>query len=140
MSDAQRPVPQPTEWSQPFWDACARGELVVQRCTACQSLRHYPQPRCPACRSDAFDWAPLSGRGEIYSYTVAHRAFHPAWAEHVPYVLATIELDEGVRMLCDLLDVDPEQVEIGQRVEAYFEELPGQGVMPRFRIAAIRDS
>ena len=85
-------------------------------------------------RSTQFDWARLSGRGVIYSYSVAHRAFHPAWADHVPYVLATIELDEGVRMLCDILDSAPDSVSIGQRVEAYFEELPGQGVMPRFRI------
>ena len=134
MSEAPRPKPQPTEWSQPFWDACARGELVAQRCVGCETLRHYPQPLCPACQSSAFEWAKLSGSGEIYSYSVAHRAFHPAWTDHVPYVLATIELDEGVRMLCDLLDVAPEQVRIGQRVQAYFEELPGQGVMPRFRI------
>ena len=134
MSDSQRPKPQATEWSQPFWSACKRGELVVQRCGACQTLRHYPQPICPACQSSEFDWAKLAGRGVIYSYTVAHRAFHPAWADHVPYVLATIELDEGVRMLCDLLDVEPDAIAIGQRVEAYFEDLPGQGAMPRFRI------
>ena len=134
MSEPTRPRPTATEWSQPFWDGCARGELVVQRCTHCRTLRHYPQPLCPACHAAEHDWAPLSGRGEIYSYTVAHRAFHPAWADHVPYVLATIELDEGVRMQCDLLDADPERVAIGQRVEVHFEELPGQGVMPRFRV------
>lgn len=136
MSEAQRPKPEPTEFSQPFWDACERGELMVQRCTGCEALRHYPQPMCPECQSTGYDWAKLSGGGAIYSYTVAHRAFHPAWAEHVPYVLATIELDEGVRMMCDLLDVEPDTVAIGQRVEAYFEELPGQGVMPRFRVVA----
>lgn len=134
MSEAPRPKPEPTEISQPFWDACARGELVVQRCTDCQTLRHYPQLRCPACQSPDYDWARLSGRGEIYSYTVAHRAFHAAWADHAPYVLATLELEEGVRMQCDLLGVSPETVAIGQRVEVYFEDLPGQGAMPRFRI------
>jgi uncharacterized OB-fold protein len=97
-------------------------------------LRHYPQPMCPTCHSRDFDWAPVSGRGTIYSFAVAHRAFHPAWQAYVPYVIATIELDEGVRMVCDLLDVDPASVRIGQRVEAFFAELPGQGFMPRFRI------
>lgn len=135
MSDVQRPKPESTEISRPFWDACERGELVVQRCTACRELRHYPQLMCPVCHSTDFDWAKLTGQGVIYSYTVAHRAFHPAWADHVPYVLATIELDEGVRMQCDLLDAHPDSVSIGQRVEAYFEELPGQGVMPRFRVS-----
>lgn len=135
MSQVPRPKVESTEISQPFWDACQRGELVVQRCTACQALRHYPQLMCPECHCADFDWAKLAGQGVIYSYTVAHRAFHPAWADHVPYVLATIELDEGVRMQCDLLDVDPDSISIGQRVEVYFEELPGQGVMPRFRIS-----
>jgi uncharacterized OB-fold protein len=129
-----RPAPPVTELSQGFWDAVARKTLAVQRCGACNTLRHYPQPLCPRCQSNAFDWAPVSGRGEIYSYTVAHRAFHPAWKDHVPYVIATIELDEGVRMVCDLLDVDPETVAIGQRVEVDFAELPGQGWMPRFKV------
>ena len=76
----------------------------------------------------------MSGRGSIYSFTIARRAFHPAWKDVVPYVIATIELDEGVRMVCDLPDVDPDQVAIGQHVELFFAELPGQGKMPRFRI------
>lgn len=131
---APRPTPPKTELSAGFWDAIDRGELAVQRCSDCGRLRHYPQPLCPACRSDAHAWHPLSGRGEIHSYTVAHRAFHPAWQDHVPYVIATIELEEGVRMVCDLLDVDPATVAIGQRVVVRFEDLPGQGRMPRFTI------
>ena len=129
-----RPAPPVTELSEGFWQAMREGRLVIQRCTACGVLRHYPQPMCPACRALGFDWAPVSGRGTIYSYTVAHRAFHPAWQAHVPYAIATIELDEGVRMVCDLLGTPPEAVAIGARVEVHFESLPGQGLMPRFRI------
>ena len=129
-----RPAPPMTELSQGFWDAVGRGELAVQRCTDCGLLRHYPQPICPDCFGAGHDWQTLSGRGEVYSYTVAHSAFHPAWREHVPYVIATIELEEGVRMVCDLLDADPEAIAIGQRVEARFAELPGQGRMPRFEV------
>jgi len=130
----ERPVPRATEVSQGFWAGVQRGELVVQGCRGCRALRHYPQPMCPSCGSTESEWVALSGRGEIYSFTVSHRAFHPAWKDHVPYVIATIELDEGVRMVCDLLDADPQQVTIGQRVEVFFAELPGQGMMPRFRI------
>jgi len=129
-----RPAPVVTELSQGFWDAVAREELAVQQCSRCQLLRHYPQTMCPRCHSTEFGWARLSGRGRIYSYTVAHRAFHPAWKPFVPYVIATIELDEGLRMVCDLLDLDPDRVEIGQRVEVRFDELPGQGLMPRFEV------
>ena len=134
MSEANRPAPQPTEYSAGFWEGVAAGELRIQRCTQCQRLRHYPQPMCPDCRSVAFDWARVSGRGEVYSFAIANRAFHPAWQDFAPYVIATIELDEGVRMVTDLLGVDPARVAIGQRVEVYFEEMPGQGRMPRFRI------
>ena len=87
-----RPAPQPTEISQGFWDGVKRGELVIQRCCGCDTLRHYPQPMCPSCGSTESDWKPVSGRGSIYSFTVAHRGFHPAWKEHLPYVIATIEL------------------------------------------------
>ena len=133
MSEIERPAPHSTEYSEGFWEGVRRGELVIQRCIACQRLRHYPQPMCPECHSPRFDWAPVSGRGRIHSYTIAHRAFHPAWQDHVPYVIATIELEEGVRMVCDLLDDPPETVEIDQAVEVFFDELPGQGRMPRFR-------
>lgn len=128
-----RPIPSPTELSEGFWQGVREGRLVIQRCQHCGLLRHYPQPMCPACRKLGFDWAPVSGRGTIYSYTVAHRAFHPAWQAHVPYAIATIELDEGVRMVCDLVGTPPDTVAIGQRVEVFFESLPGQGPMPRFR-------
>ncbi len=137
MSEAPTPRPAPvvTELGRPFWDACAEGRLVVQRCSACDRLRHYPQERCPDCHADAFDWAELSGRGAIYSYTVTHRAFHPAWADRVPYVVATIELDEGVRMVSELLDVPASGPAIGQRVEVVFEPLEGFGALPLFRVA-----
>ena len=132
---AARPAPLVTELSEGFWQGVREERLVIQRCLGCGLLRHYPQPMCPGCRALGFDWAPVSGRGRIYSYTIAHRAFHPAWQAHVPYVIATIELDEGIRMVCDLLGTPPEAVAIDARVEVFFEDLPGQGPMPRFRLA-----
>lgn len=131
---AARPIPPRTELSLGFWDAIDNRSLAIQRCTACGLLRHYPQPLCPECHSAERDWQTVSGKGHIYTYTIAHRAFHPAWKDHVPYVIATIELDEGVRMVCDLPDVDPETVAIDQRVEVRFQEFPGQGIMPRFEV------
>ena len=118
-----------------FWQACARGELAIQRCDACRRLRHYPQPRCPHCRSDRWSWQPVSGRGEVYSYAVCHRAFHPAFAGAVPYVVATVELEEGVRMVADLADVAPEEVRIGMPVRVCFEPLDDEIALPRFRPA-----
>ena len=129
-----RPAIPMTEVSQGFWDAAKEGRLAIQRCTSCGVLRHYPQLRCPECHAEGFDWQTVAGTGHVHSYTVAHRAFHPAWQGHVPYVIATIELDEGVRLVCDLLDADPEAIAIDQRVAARFEDLPGQGPVPRFDV------
>jgi len=135
VADAARPLPRPTAQTAPFWEAARRHELVLQRCTGCGRWRHYPQPLCPACHSAQHEWARASGRGAIYSYCVAHRAFHPWWRDRVPYVIATIELDEGVRMLCDLPGVAPAEVRIGRRVEVCFEDVGAELSLPRFRIA-----
>ncbi len=131
-----RPLPQRTEIAEGYWEAARRHELAVQRCSDCGVLRHYPQERCPECISAAHEWAPLCGRGTIYTYVVSHAAFHPFFQDRLPYVIATIELDEGVRMVCDLLDTDPNSVEIGQRVAVEFADMPGQGTMPRFKVVS----
>jgi len=130
-----RPRPQPTEWSEGFWRACREGRLAIQRCDACGRLRHYPQPLCPHCRSSAASWQPVSGRGVVYSYAICHRAFHPAFAVEVPYVVATIELDEGVRMVADLRGVAPDAVRIGMPVRVCFERLDDEIALPRFEAA-----
>jgi uncharacterized OB-fold protein len=133
-----RPRPTPNAMTEGFWQAARDHRLVVQRCAACGELRHYPQPLCPLCRSDAWTWTPLSGRGTVYTFTVTHQAFHPAWADRVPYVVATIELDEGVRMVTDLPPGDIAHVAIGAPVECFFEDhVLDDGrpfTFPRFRL------
>lgn len=129
----REPLPRPSALTAGFWDAARRHELVAQRCTDCRAWRHYPQLRCPECHSAAWTWERLSGRGEIWSFSVAHQAFNPAWATRVPYTVATIELDEGIRMVTDL-DGDPDRVAIGQRVEVVFDVVDDTITLPRFRI------
>ena len=136
MADAPRPLPNPTPISVGFWEAAKRKELVIQRCKDCRAWRHYPQVMCPSCNSLDWEWAPVSGRGVIYSYTVAHQAFHAHWKDKVPYVLATIELEEGVRLVDDMLELDPAAVEIGQPVEVVFEEMSDEITMPKFRVVS----
>ena len=135
MSAPKRPKPIVTPLGEPFWAACNERRLAVQRCRGCTRLRHYPQERCPACHGAEYDWATLSGRGEIYSYTVSHRAFHPAWQDRAPYVIATIELEEGVRMVSEILDAEPDSIRIGLPVEVCFEPLEDFGLIPLFRLA-----
>jgi len=128
------PLPEPSELTAGFWDAARREELVLQRCRSCGTLRHYPQLLCPGCTSSEWDWAPVSGRGVVHSFTVTHQAFHPAWADRLPYVVATVELDEGPRMVSDL-DEDPGDVAIGRRVEVFFERVDDEITLPRFRLS-----
>ena len=138
MTGASRPAPSPNALTAGFWAAAARHELVVQRC-ACGLARHYPQPLCPRCHGGEWSWSPISGRGTVYSFTVTHRAFHPAWADRVPYVVATVELDEGIRMVSDLPPEDTDAVRIGAPVEVFFDDQPTLTretvTLPRFRLS-----
>lgn len=129
---AERPLPLPTQLTAGFWAAARRHELVVQRCE-CGRYRHYPQSRCPECLSGAWEWAPVSGRGTIYTFTVTHRPFHPAWAAQAPYAVATVELEEGVRMVSDLPPEDTGDVRIGLPVEVFFDDFESV-TLPRFRL------
>ena len=137
-----RPRPIPNELTAGFWSAAARHQLVVQRCGGCGALRHYPQPMCPHCHATEWAWQELSGRGTVHTFTVTHQAFHPAWADRVPFVVATVELEEGVRMVSDLPSDDLDRVAIGMAVECWFEDhVDPDGTafsFPRFRLAAER--
>jgi uncharacterized OB-fold protein len=117
--DEDRPVPEPTPVSAPFWEAASRGRLVVQRCRECGTYEWTPQVACSRCLTETLDWAPMSGRGTVYSFSIVHRPQTPAF--RAPYVVAIVELEEGVRMLTDLVDVDPAHVAVGQPVEVAFD-------------------
>ena len=134
MTETQRPLPNPTTLTAGFWEATARGELAIQRCLGCRRYRHYPQAMCPHCHSMESEWSKVSGRGVIHSYTVAHQAFHPYWSDKVPYVVATVELEEGVRLVDDMIDLDPSAVRIGLPVEVYFDPVSDEITLPKFRV------
>lgn len=126
-------VPQATPDSQPFWSACVDHELRIQRCQRCTRFWFPPGNRCQYCWSEEFAWQPASGRGQVYSYTVYRRAYSADLAGKVPYVVAVVELDEGPRMVTNVVGCPPEAVRIGMSVDAVFESI-GPGVtLPRFR-------
>ncbi|HEY3917236.1 MAG TPA: Zn-ribbon domain-containing OB-fold protein [Stellaceae bacterium] len=119
--------------TKPFWDGCARGELLLQRCATCGAYRHPPSPICPRCLSERHEWVPSSGRGTVYTFTVVREMRARGWEQMVPYILAVVELEEGPRLLTDLVDVAPEAVTIGMPVAATFAELDGTTRLPLFR-------
>jgi uncharacterized protein len=117
-----RPVPTPTNVSRPFWEGTKQGKLLLQRCRACGTHQHYPRPVCMRCMSRELEWTEASGRGTVYSYTVTH--LPPEGFEgREPYVLVSVDLAEGARMLGTLLDVAPDAVRIGMPVRATYERL-----------------
>ena len=127
--------PEITPLHSPFWDALRRHELVVQECAACSRLRFVPTELCPYCYSPAAVWAPVAGRGRVYTFTVVHRAPTPAYQAEAPYAIAYIELDEGPRVPARLVDVDPATVEVGLPVEVVFDDVDADLTLYRFRPA-----
>lgn len=98
-TDVPKPVVQPSSLSGPYWEAAAQGRLVIQCCSACGKLRHYPRLICDYCYSGEHEWKQSTGRGKVHSWMVAHHAFHASFASELPYTLLTVDLTEGVRAL-----------------------------------------
>jgi uncharacterized protein len=126
-----RPLPVPTPETQHFWDGTAVGELRLQRCRGCHSTYFPPQPFCPKCSSDDIEVVRASGLGLLHSYVINHR---PAPGFEAPYVIGVVELEEGPRLLTNIVgvDPDPDQLPLDLPVEAIFESV-GEIRLPLFR-------
>ncbi len=121
------------EDAKPFWEGTARGELRVQKCSACGRMRIPPRPMCPGCRSLANEWVPLSGKGCVWSFVVPHPPLLPAYTELAPYNVIAVELDEdpSLRLIGNLVEsadgaingVDPHTIEIGEPVRVVFAKV-----------------
>ena len=134
------PIPVPTPESRPFWDGTKRHELLLPECTACHRAHYYPRAVCPHCLGKRFEWKRASGRGTLHTFSVVHRGLKD-FPLGTPYVLAIVELDEGVKMMTNLIDVpaDPALIRIGGAVEVVFEDVSEKIALPRFRpVAAVR--
>ena len=122
----------------PYWEAAARHELVLPRCESCGLVFFPPRSLCPGCWRDELSWQRMSGRGTVWTFTEVHVAFYDdTWVDDVPYVVAVIELDEGPRLLANIVEPDMESLSIGDRVEAVFEDRPGGVTLPMFRVARL---
>ena len=114
-----RPVPEVNPETEPFWAAASEGEFEVRECLDCGLVYYYPREHCPDCFSDDTDWLTASGTGEVYSFSVSERM--EGWPdEALPVVLAYVELDEGPRVMTNIVDCDPDDLAIGDRVEVRF--------------------
>ena len=129
-----RPIPDPDPGERPFYEAADRGELVYQRCPACDHAQFHPRPLCVSCGGDP-EWATASGRGTVYTFTVVRQNHASPFREALPYVVAMVELEEGVRMLTNVTGCAPDDVHVGMAVEAYAVALGNGLAVPFWRPA-----
>jgi uncharacterized OB-fold protein len=123
--------PSPNADDQTFWDGLLEDRVSLPRCVACEHIIWYPRPVCPACSGTDVEWFEATGAGSIYSFSVT-RKIPGRWSGSVPFVLAYVELDEGPRVLTNIVDTDVESVHIGQRVRAVFHDATDGGALLRF--------
>jgi 3-oxo-4,17-pregnadiene-20-carboxyl-CoA hydratase alpha subunit len=133
----EMPLPAASAETADWWQAAASHRLVIQRCSVCATVRHPPGPRCPVCRSGpgSAELVDLPGTGRVYTFTVVRQAFIPALTDRIPYVVAAVDLDgaPGARIVTNLVEVEPEDVAIGQDVVVAWEDMGPDLALPRFR-------
>jgi uncharacterized OB-fold protein len=136
MAEYSGPIPVPTPETRPFWAAARRHELSLQRCRGCGAHVFYPRAACPQCLGADLEWKRVSGRGRLHTFTVVHRG-QKGFPLGPPYVIAIVELDEGPRMMTNLIGIeaDPAKLTIGMPVEVVFEDVSAEIALPRFRPA-----
>jgi uncharacterized protein len=136
MSEIPRPMPVATDATRPFWDAAGDHRLLIQQCESCGKPQFFPRAFCRHCLSEDPRWKECGGAGAIYTFTVNYRAANGHMADQTPYVVAIVTLDEGVRMMTNIVDSALEDIRIGARVAVRWLDTPGQPTLPQFKVVA----
>ncbi len=126
MSELPANAPYPNIETQPFWDATAQGRIDLAVCDNCGFIPFYPRLMCPDCQGTDMTWTTMSGKGTVYSFSVTRAGASRSWRDHLPFVVAYVQLDEGPIMMTNIVDCDVETVEIGMPVTAVFDDT-GEG-------------
>ena len=133
----KKPLPEHDPVFAPFWEAAADGRLLYQECPACGNRQFYPRALCTACGADPA-WAEASGRGTVHTFTIVRQYGAPPFKDELPYVVAVIELDEGVKMIGNVTDCAVDAVFVGMAVEAYAVEAAERVGVPFWRPVVVR--
>jgi uncharacterized protein len=134
-NDYKKPLPHLDEENRWFWEACARHELYLQKCGVCATIRFYPRALCPSCLSSKTEYLRASGRGTVYTFTVTYQNQAAGFRDELPYVMAYVELDEGPRILTNVVNTPADTVTIGMPVEVVFEDVDEGLAIPKFQRA-----
>ncbi|MEK7353236.1 MAG: Zn-ribbon domain-containing OB-fold protein [Chloroflexota bacterium] len=129
----RKPLPFVYDENRPFWDGAKKHQLLIQKCKDCGKFQFYPRSMCMHCLSENIEWVKASGKGKVYSFTIAHRPGNPAFAADVPYNIAIIELEEGVRMPSKVVDCKNEDIKCDMPVEVVFRDETPELAIPYFR-------
>jgi len=133
MQGYDKPLPYVHEETRSFWEGTKRHELWLQKCLDCGKFRFYPRSLCPYCFTYNTERIKVSGRGKVYSFTVSHKPASPAFHQDVPYNIAIIDLEEGVRMMSNIVDCKNEDIRIDMPVEIVFDDVTPEITLPKFR-------
>lgn len=142
MADSlsEKPLPRVTAESFPYWEGAKQHKLLIQHCHACGRFWFPPSARCHHCLSADFAWDEVSGEGQIYSFVVYHRLYHPGFEHDLPYVVAVVELREGPRLLTNIVGARWQDVRCDVPVRVVFDDDPRGMTLPRFAIAGRQSS
>ncbi len=135
MADYSKPLPIITADSGPYWSAAKEHRFAMQRCTDCGTFRFPPTNACWSCLSTNVEWAPLSGRGTVWSFTVMHQLYYKGFADDLPYAVVVVELEEGPRIASNMVDCERDDIRIGMAVQVVFDDVTPEITLPKFRPA-----
>lgn len=131
-AEPRRTEPPVTELTRPFWDATRDQRLLVQWCNSCDEPVFFPREVCPRCLGTDLGWRPSEGTGIVYAVSVQHRPATAVLADRVPYAVVLVDLDDGIRIMSNVIGCDPTEVVIGQRVTVCWEALTDGRHLPQF--------
>ncbi len=137
-ADLTKPLPEVQPWTEAFWEGTRQGKLLVQVCVDCHARIFVPRKLCPECWSADLDWIESVGRGTVFSFSTAYSMVEPRFTDELPYTIAYVDLNEGVRMMTRIVDCDPVDVAIGMEVEVVWHPR-GDLQLPYFRPIARDD-
>lgn len=129
-------IPEPSDATRPFFEGAQAGKLRLLQCSQCATWSYPPATLCSNCGGTDLVWQDASGRGTVYAHGRLARPYHPRHKDRLPLVLAQVDIDEGLRLMTNLVDVSPEAVRVGDKVEVGFETFPDGGVIPVFKPVA----
>ena len=137
MADYNKPLPVPDPLTKHYWDSVKAHAMQIQKCGACSTFVFYPRSVCPHCGSRKLHWTAVSGKGKVYGFTISYQKNMPAFGADAPYAIAVVELEEGARLMTNLVGIepDPEKIKVGMDVIVQYDDVTDAISLPKFRPA-----